>query len=57
MSQRLKPRHKCKRIAAALMGEGRDWWLGKLTEPVKGWPQETHCLHMKHLKFMAASTQ
>ena len=40
--------HKCKRIATCpSMGEGRDWWAGKLTEPVLEHPQETHCLHLK----------
>ena len=29
------------------MEDGRDWWIGKLLEPVKEWPKETHCLHMK----------
>lgn len=28
------------------MAEGRDWWIGKLTEPVKEYPIETHCLHL-----------
>lgn len=39
--------HKCRPIGRALMGEGRDWWVGELLEPVKDWPQESHCLHMK----------
>ena len=29
------------------MGEGREWWIGKLTEPVTEHPSETHCLHLK----------
>jgi len=44
---RLKPNHKCTPIAKAMMGEGRDWWCGKLTEPVKEYSMETHCLHLK----------
>ncbi|MGD0340329.1 MAG: hypothetical protein ABSA76_01290 [Bacteroidales bacterium] len=43
----LKPIHKCKLIAKACMGEGREWWCGELTEPVKEYPLETHCLHLK----------
>ena len=39
--------HKCKPIARMSMDEGRDWWLGELTEPIPGWPNETHCLHIK----------
>jgi len=39
--------HKCKRIARLFMGEEREWWLGELTEPINGFPQETHCLHIK----------
>ena len=44
----LKPYHQCKKIAHVTnMGEGRSWWMGKLTEPVADWPSETHCLHLK----------
>lgn len=43
----LRPPHSCKPIARAVMSEGRDWWVGELIEPVKDYPQETHCLHMK----------
>ncbi len=40
-------KHKCKLIARACMGEGRDWWCGELTETIKEYPLETHCLHLK----------
>lgn len=43
----LKPEHRCEPIASALMGEDRDWWVGRLLEPVAEHPQETHCLHMR----------
>lgn len=44
----LKPSHKCEMIARYPdMLEGRDWWIGKLIEPVPDWPNETHCLHLK----------
>lgn len=39
--------HKCKKVAAMKMGEGRDWWLGELLEPLDDFPRETHCLHIK----------
>lgn len=40
-------KHKCKCIAKApSMAKGRAFWIGKLTEPVKEHPIETHCLHM-----------
>lgn len=45
-----RPPHKCEcvaRVPQDLMDEGRDWWIGKLLEPVPEWPGETHCLHMK----------
>ncbi len=29
------------------MAENRNWWLGKLLEPIPGYPNETHCLHIK----------
>jgi len=41
-------KHKCEKIAIAPgMSHGRHWWVGKLTEPVKEWPLETHCLHLR----------
>ena len=43
----LKPKHKCRKLASALMSPGRDWWIGELLEPIPEWPKETHCLHMK----------
>lgn len=43
----LLPGHKCEKIASMIMDENRNWWLGKLTEPISGWPNETHCLHIK----------
>jgi len=43
----LRPVHKCECLLRACMGEGRDWWVGVLTEKVKGYPEETHCLHLK----------
>lgn len=42
-----EPLHRCEPIARAVMDEHRDWWIGKLIEPVPEWPKETHCLHMK----------
>lgn len=39
--------HKCRPVARMFMDEGRDWWLGELTEPLPDWPRETHCLHIK----------
>lgn len=40
--------HKCQKIAVAPPGlEGREMWLGILTEPIEGHPVETHCLHIK----------
>ena len=39
--------HECEPLASALMEEGRDWWVGRLTAPVAEFPKETHCLHMK----------
>lgn len=38
--------HKCEPVAEMLMDEGREWWLGRLTEPIPEWPRETHCLHI-----------
>ena len=29
------------------MDTGREFWIGKLDEPVAAYPLETHCLHMK----------
>jgi hypothetical protein len=43
----LKIKHKCKLIARACMDKGRDWWCGELTEPIKEYTLETHCLHLK----------
>lgn len=43
----LKPSHRCEPIAKALMDPEREWWVGKLIEPIPEWPLETHCLHMK----------
>lgn len=45
-SEGLRPEHKCRKIATAIMAEGRDWWVGELLEPVSGHEIETHCLHM-----------
>ncbi len=43
----LCPPHECRLVARIHnMDAGRDWWLGELTEPAPGWPQETHCLHI-----------
>lgn len=40
--------HKCECVAVApYMGEGRNWWIGKLTEPLPDFPSETHCLHLE----------
>lgn len=47
VTNKLRPEHKCKPLARAMMMEGRDWWIGELLEPVPEWPHETHCLHMK----------
>lgn len=50
MEERLRPPHKCEPIARVppdLMDEGRDWWIGKLTERHPEWKGETHCLHIK----------
>ena len=39
--------HKSIKMARVTnMGEGREWWLGRLTEPIPGHPEETHCLHI-----------
>lgn len=46
----LCPPHRCQPVASILRGaldEGRDWWIGRLLEPVPDWPKETHCLHIK----------
>ncbi len=42
------PGHKCEKIADVSnhMMEGRSWWIGRLTEPIEGYPQEKWCLHM-----------
>ena len=39
--------HKCRPVARLVMAAGRDWWLGELLEPIPGYPEETHCLHIK----------
>jgi hypothetical protein len=39
--------HKCKPIARLRMEPPREWWLGELLEPIPGYPNETHCLHIK----------
>lgn len=40
--------HKCHCIAKApAMGEGRNWFIGKLDEHISEHPSETHCLHLK----------
>ena len=45
--ERMRIPHKCKRIVTApAMGEGREWWIGGLTEKIDSYPEETHCLHM-----------
>lgn len=39
--------HKCVKIAQAKnMGDGRELWLGKLSEPIPGHPEEKWCLHI-----------
>jgi hypothetical protein len=43
----LKPNHKCRLVAKACMGQGREWWCGELIESIKEYPLETHCLHLK----------
>lgn len=47
ITNKLRPEHRCKPLARAVMMQGRDWWIGELLEPVAAWPNETHCLHMK----------
>jgi hypothetical protein len=47
MTDYLLAGHKCKKIASMKMGADRDWWLGKLLEPINGYPTETHCLHIR----------
>lgn len=39
--------HKCNKIAELKLAEGRKCWLGKLTEPLKDYPSEQFCLHIK----------
>ena len=40
--------HKCKKLASMKMvGDKREIWLGKLTEPISGHEVVTHCLHIK----------
>ena len=39
--------HKCEPIAAVHnLGPDREWWMGRLLEPIPGHPEETHCLHI-----------
>lgn len=48
MKVTIKHNHKCERIATApALGEGRDFWIGKLLDPLPEYPEETHCLHLK----------
>ena len=43
----LDPEHKCKKIAQATnLSDGRESWIGELTEPSTEWPGETHCWHI-----------
>lgn len=40
--------HKCNCIAKAPnVAEGREWWVGELTEKLEEYPHETHCFHTK----------
>lgn len=39
--------HKCQPMAEMRMEPPRRWWLGRLTEPIAAYPDETHCLHIK----------
>ena len=48
--ENLRPPHTCKKIAEIVnMNEGREWWLGEITEPfyAPDGTKETHCLHIK----------
>jgi len=38
--------HKCRKIAEARMGPGREEWIGILLEPIPGHEVETHCWHI-----------
>lgn len=39
--------HKCRVVARAIcLEKGRDYWIGELLEPIPGYPNETHCLHI-----------
>lgn len=39
--------HRCEKLAAVRhIGPGREWWIGKLLEPLPGHPLETHCMHI-----------
>lgn len=39
--------HKCEMIAKSPhCGDGREFWIGKLLEPIPGYPSETHCIHI-----------
>jgi hypothetical protein len=43
-----EPEHECMPVGIVTnSGEGRDWWIGRITKPVAGWEHETHCLHIK----------
>jgi len=44
-----RPRHRCEVVAVAQWNDvgGRANWIGRLLEPVPGWEEETHCLHLK----------
>ena len=40
--------HKCEMVARGfMMNEGRDWWIGRLTEKIEQWPEEDYCLHLE----------
>lgn len=39
--------HNCEIVAKALMSEGREWTIGKLTEIIPEFPHEKYCLHLK----------
>jgi len=48
MRVKIEHEHKCECIAKApAMGEGRDFWVGKLTDKLPEHPEESYCLHMK----------
>lgn len=40
--------HKCTCVSKApAMGQGREWFIGKLDQILPDYPEETHCLHLK----------